>query len=244
MSDFVLSQTTISPSELVYLNGSHFATTSFLGNTILLDGETKVSLNQIAQAILLVAILANEAAGVFQLDITSKKFLFLTFENLQVASRKATHPWPEPSLESYIANSELTDIKDLVYQWLEEVSLSPNQQVIELLKAQMSERKMMNISEEKSLWLFTNKVYKLPDSTALSAAQQPLEPIQKLLSDCKQNRPGIWKHLVSDITKALQDRTKSDGGGGSDYGGGDYGGGDFGGGDFGGGDGGGGDGGG
>jgi hypothetical protein len=92
MSDFVSSQKNISPSELAFLNGTHFASQGLFYNAVLPDGKTKVSQSQIVEKILLIAILANEAVGAFKLEMTDDKFLFLTLKKLKIANRQISHP--------------------------------------------------------------------------------------------------------------------------------------------------------
>lgn len=216
MSDFISSQTSISPSELAFLNGAHFASRGLFYNAVLLDGKTKVSQSQIVEKILLVAILANEAAGVFKLAIADDKFLFITLKKLKIAKIKTSHPWPKNSIDGYIASSSMTDVGALIYHFLGEDSHNPYRDIIERLKVSMGQRDLLNISDKKVLW-WKEKVYELPKSTAIAAEKQPLESIHKLLSDCKQNRPEVWRHLINDIHKAIQGRqirNESGGGGG------------------------------
>jgi hypothetical protein len=110
----------------------------------------------------------------------------------------------------------MTDVGALIHDFIEKDSYNPYRDIIEWLKVRMGQRDLLNVTEKKVLW-WKEKVYELPESTALAAAKQPLEPIHKLLSDCKQNRSEVWRHLTNDINKAIQGRQirdESGGGGG------------------------------
>jgi hypothetical protein len=82
---------------------------------------------------------------------------------------------------------------------------------MELLKAGMAERGMLDATDEKKLKLFTVTRYTLPERTARLIKGQSVGPVKALLDNCASTRPEVWKLLESGIKKAISARTeKSD----------------------------------
>ena len=98
----------------------------------------------------------------------------------------------------------------ILYAWLREDSGSPWQTTIDLVKAGLAQRGLLQAYEEKSLKIFTVTRYALPDSTRALVAQQSTHPVQQLLSNCENYRKDVWDLLVKQIKKAIKDRTEQD----------------------------------
>ena len=210
----------LSPSELVLLNGEKFANKVMMGNTQLMHMEASVSVAQLGQAILACAILSLESNGNLQLEVRQEKALFglRKVANLYGNPTPKSVAWPEPCLESQLLQvagrlkekDGSNQVSNIIYAWLREDSGSPWQSAIERVKAGMAQRGLLQAYEEKSLKIFTITRYSLPDSTKALAAGQSIYPVQQLLSNCENYRKDIWDLLIKQIKKAIKDRTEQD----------------------------------
>lgn len=208
----------LAPSEIVLLNGEQFATKARTGNVDLLHTEASVSAEQLAQAMLAAAILANAQAGAIRLDVREKKALlgFRKVSRLYAVPDQASASWPAGCLESEVrplseqllAGGDNNEVSSVLVAWLKADSSNPWQSAIELVKAGLASRYLLDTIEEKRLKVFTTTRYELPDSTATLIAQQPIEPIQQLLQACQDNEPEMWKLLQNEIKSAIKARTE------------------------------------
>jgi len=189
-----------------------------LGNMTLLHSNEKVSLSQLGQAILMTAILASEQASALHLEVRERKAM-LGLRKVRELFAVPVNPkerLPEYSLEaSFIdlatsqAPQDKNDIYTIVYTWLREDTASPWNTVIELLKAGMAKRGMLDATEEKKLKIFTVTNYTLPERTVMLVKGQSVEPVKALLDNCARTRPEVWKMLEASIKKAVSARTES-----------------------------------
>jgi len=210
----------ISPSELVLLRGDQFAKKVMMGNIKLLHSEASVSVSQLGQAILAVAVLAAEAAGNLQLEVRQGKAMFglRKVKNLYANPTPTPVEWPEYSLEAQLPpiaerfknDQDSHEVSNLIYAWLRQDSSSPWQSTIEMVKSGLAERGLLDTSEETKLKVFTVTNYSLPQDTALLAAEQPIEPVKQLLANCENDRREIWDLLVKQIKSAIKARTEQD----------------------------------
>lgn len=208
----------LTPSEVVYLNGEMFAKRVMLGNVNLLHSNEKVSLTQLGQTILDTAILACEEAGAFRLDVRERKAM-LGLRKVRELFAVPTSPGenlPEHSLEATffelatrLAPQDKNDIYTMFYAWFREDVTSPWKTALELLKAGMAKRGMLDTTEEKRLKIFTVTHYTLPERTARLVKGQSVERVRALLENCARSRPEVWKILESSIKKAISARTES-----------------------------------
>ena len=210
----------ISPSELVLLKGDQFAKKVMMGNIKLLNSEASVSVSQLGQAILAVAVLAAEAAGNLQLEVRQGKAMFglRKVKNLYANPTPTPVEWPKYSLEAQLPpiaerfknDQESNEVSNLIYSWLRQDSSSPWQSTIEMVKSGLAERGLLDTSEETKLKVFTVTNYSLPQDTALLAAEQPIEPVKQLLANCENDRREIWDLLVKQFKSAIKARTEQD----------------------------------
>jgi len=208
----------LTPSEVVFLNGEQFAKKVMLGNMDLLHSDEKVSLTQLGQAILATAFLACEEAGAFRLEVRERKAM-LGLRKVQELFAVPSNPrenLPEHSLEATfsdlatrLAPQGNSDIYTMVYAWLREDASSPWNTAMELVKAGMAKRGMLDATEEKKLKIFTVTRYALPERTAKLVKGQSVGPVKALLDNCARARPEVWKTLESGIKKAISARTES-----------------------------------
>jgi len=210
----------ISPSELVLLKGDQFAKKVMMGNIKLLNSEASVSVSQLGQAILAVAVLAAEAAGNLQLEVRQGKAMFglRKVKNLYANPTPTPVEWPKYSLEAQLPpiaerfknDQESHEVSNLIYSWLRQDSSSPWQSTIEMIKSGLAERGLLDTSEETKLKVFTVTNYSLPQDTASLAAEQPIEPVKQLLVNCENDRREIWDLLVKQFKSAIKARTEQD----------------------------------
>jgi hypothetical protein len=208
----------LTPSELVFLNGEQFARKVTLGNVELMHSGEKVSLAQLAGAILAAAILACEQAGAIRLELKDRKAMLGLRKVRDLYAVPVANPrdnLPEGSLEAtfaelatYLAPQDKNDIYHMLYTWLRKDSMAPWNTVLELLKAAMAERGMLEAVEEKKLKIFTVTHYTLPERTTRLVKGQPAGPVKALLESCQRARPEVWKELEEGIKKAIAARTE------------------------------------
>lgn len=207
----------LAPSELVLLRGDQFARKVMLGNVRLLHTDESVSLAQLGEAILAAAFLACHEAGSIRLQVRQKKALF----GLRQVDRLCATPgdpavaWPAASLEAIIgrmvqegAADDGLEIRDLVYRWLAQDSASPWQAAVDRIQAGLAERGLLDRFDEKRLKIFTVTRYELPPATGALAAEQPLEPVRRLLDSSAEASPAVWKLLSKEIRSAISARTE------------------------------------
>ena len=208
----------LTPSELVFLNGELFAKKVTLGNLDLMHTDEKVSIAQLGGAILATAILACEQAGAFRLEVRERKAT-LGLRKVRELFAIPTSPrenLPEHSLEAtfadmatYLAQKDKNYIYNVLYTWLRQDAMSPWNTALELLKAGMAKRGLLDATEEKKLKLFKVTRYSLPERTAGLVKGQTVGPVKALLENCERARPEVWKELESAIKKAIAARTET-----------------------------------
>lgn len=208
----------LAPSELILLNGDRLAGKSRIGNVKLPQSGATVSAGDLGQIILAAAFLACEKASVIQLDVRKKKTLLglRKVDVLYVEPQKENYNWPKHSLESeiYFLTVRLKDDKDnnevanIIYEWLGENSASPWQRAVELVQSGMADRGALARIQERRLKVLKTTNYKMTVSTARLAAEQPLEPVIRLMEECQYARPYIWQLLISGMKSAINSRTE------------------------------------
>ena len=208
----------LTPSELVFLNGEQFAKKVTLGNVELMHSGEKVSLAQLGEAILAAAFLACEQAGAFRLELKDRKAMLglRKVRDLYAVPASPRENLPEGSLEAtfaelanYLAQQDKNDIYTVLYTWLRKDSMAPWNTVLELFKAGMAERGLLEATAEKKLKIFTVTHYTLPERTARLVKGQPVAPVKAMLESCQRTRPDVWKELEAGIKKAITARTES-----------------------------------
>lgn len=207
----------LTPSELVFLNGEIFAHKVTLGNVDLMHTDQKVSLAQLGEAILKAAFLACEQAEAFRLEFRERKAM-LGLRKVQALAAVPASPrvmLPEHSLEATLAElaarlapQDKNDIYTILYTWLRQDTASPWNTVLDLLKAGMARRGVLDATEEKKLKLFTVTHYSLPQRTVALLKGQPVGVVKAMLESCQRARPEVWKELEQGIKKAIAARTE------------------------------------
>ena len=208
----------LTPSELVFLNGELFAKKVTLGNLDLMHTDEKVSIAQLGGAILATAVLACEQAGAFRLEFRERKAMLglRKVRELFAVPADPSINLPEHSLEATffdlatrLAPQNKNDIYTIVHTWLRQDAITPWNTAMELIKAGMAERGILDATEEKKLKVFTVTRYTLPERTARLAKGQSAGTVKVLLDNCERTRSEVWKMLESGIKKAITARTES-----------------------------------
>lgn len=214
-----------SPSELVLLHGEEFATAEkglSAINVELLHSKAKVSTDQLGQAMLTVAFLANQQAGTIRLEIRDRKErkLFglrqVTTKALFADPGSASAEWPADSLEAqvrslvekYEADKERRYVSNLVYQLLGVDDENPCGLMIDFAKKVLKNRGLLETVKEKRLVVFTEERLALRERTAALAAQQPVAPLRQLLAEVETKQTELWKLLLAEIRHGVGRRYK------------------------------------
>lgn len=208
----------LAPSELIYLNGGQFAGKARINNIELFSGE-KVAADQLGEAMMAAAFLANEAVGAMRLEVRQKKALFgLRKVDALYAEPVAVAEWPEGSLEAQMGsiaaqlvggNKPRNEVSTILFQWMEEDAPAPWLWAAQLVREAMARRGMLETVSEKKLKVFNTTRHVLPESTATLAKEMPAAPVQTLLEACKETRPEVWKLLTKEIKSAMKRRTEA-----------------------------------
>jgi hypothetical protein len=208
----------LTPSELVFLNGEMFAKKVMVGNIELLHSSEKVSLNQLGQAILMTAFLACEQAGAFHLEVRERKAMLglRKVRELFAVPANPRQKLPENSLEAtffdlaaQMAGKDKNDVYTMVYTWLRQDVTSPWSTAMELIKAGMARRGLLDATEQKKLKIFTVTQYTLAERTPRLVKGQSVDPVRALMDNCARTHPEVWKMLDASIKKAISARTES-----------------------------------
>jgi hypothetical protein len=208
----------LTPSELIFLNGEMFAPKASLVNKVkLMHTDLGVSGPDLVQAILATAVLANQQAGAVRLESREKKVMLgLSRINALYVEPYMLVGWPANSLEATVsrlatqfqADKGNNDVENIVYALLEHKSPAPWQLVVELVKAGLAGRGLVEVETQTTLKVFASRQYSLPESTRRLAASQPVQPLQQWLSGWEKQQPETWKLLKDGIKKALERRTE------------------------------------
>ncbi|UCF67059.1 MAG: hypothetical protein JSV80_14945 [Acidobacteriota bacterium] len=209
----------LTPSEVVFLHGDEFARKATLGKLPLLHTETTVSAAELGRTILLTAFLAAEQAGEVTFETREERKLLglRRVETLLAMPAAVAGSWPEQSLEAafskltrQLADQGKNDVRTIVYEWLGEDSGVPWREVVEKLKGAMAARGLLEARKEKKMRVFSVTHYSLPEATAALRQQITLEPVRKLIEDCRQGRPRVFRLLETQLNKAIRARTDQD----------------------------------
>jgi hypothetical protein len=206
----------LAPSELILLHGEKFAReVGRLKSRIeLLHNGLKVSAEELSQAALAAAILANERAGNIVLRPgTVKSFFGLrTTATLYVASGAERILFPDYSLEARICPlieaqpGAALQVGELVYELLIQDMNDVWQWTLGLVQGGLANRNILAVEEGKRLGAFTTSRYRLPAANAEIVAAHPLDYVNAVLGETAQLRPQLWQTLHAQINKGLQRR--------------------------------------
>lgn len=210
----------LSPSELVVLHPARFAAKDTVLSTGFapITGGEKVKAAEVADALLAVAVLANQEAGVLGLEFQKKKTFFGLFSRTAFVAvpTGSSHPWPQGSLEDAIqrrlAEKGTAEASWLLHDVLEEDVQTPVLHAIGLVVRGLHQRGVLTSQETKRMKVFTSTSYSpAPEAADAIAAADP-GPVEALLSAARA-KPEFWKALHKAVGAGLglrQERDSSD----------------------------------
>lgn len=208
------TSTTLTPSELVYFHGDKFAQKVMIGNHELVHNNTKVSANQLAEAMLLTALLGNEEKGILSLEIKTSKALFgmMTTHSAQVNLLNTSNDWPDNTLESLVyqiaerlkkaKGANAVTVEDIIYNFFSEDVAWPQKNIIGMVLSGSYKRGLLLTNEK-------NNYIPYPDTLKL-LENQSVEPVQKSISTSEKSRPELHALLFKQIQSGLKKRVESD----------------------------------
>ncbi len=205
---------TFAPSELVLLHGGRFAGPgSFTqGKEELLTGAGTVAQNELAQNVLVAALLAMEQAGEIRITQEKRKAL-LGLMSKQTVVAEATGSraaWPAGSLEGELRetiNGSRPEVWDVVSRWLGNDMSSPEGYVLDRVKRGLVGRGLVQREEKRTMKIFVSHSDSLPDATRTLLAGESPDALLGLLRDGA--RGEMVDLLRKQVAKALNLRTES-----------------------------------
>ena len=206
------------PSEVVILNGEHFAPSASVFNKyeVLASGQG-VNANKLAVAAWSAALLTNEQYGLIRLtpSVNSTLFGLVKTPTLLVEPTSVQPGWPAGTLEadllqvaSRLQTTRQNNLHMIVYSWLGSDYGAPFHMVLQMVEQGLGQRGLMQEIEGRTLGIFKTKKLVLPDSTRPLIAGQSIAPVQQMLQQCEQFRPDVWKVMQKNIEKAISQRTE------------------------------------
>ena len=208
---------TLTPSEVVCLNGSKFAPKGGFGDKYQLLGEDlAVSKKQLGVQMYAAAFVAEMGSGAIRLDVREKKTMLgmKTVRQIFVETGQPGVSWPPQTLEASIgplslqlkANRASHEVKAVVASFLREDAADPWIKAIDMVRNGLAQRGLLVRSEEKRLKIFTVTKFSLPPETAALAMTQ-LGVALDLLAGFQQSQRDLWNLLTSDIEVGINSRT-------------------------------------
>ena len=196
------------PSELVLLFGDRFAAEGGMltSKEEILTSGAKVNSEKLMNAALAAAAFAVHRTGAARLEVRTGKALFglVKKETVHVVPGSAAADFPAGSVEDVLARAApgAPSLKDVLCAYIGAESSNPPARVLGLMKGVLADRGLLARDEKKTLKIFTTYEYRLPDATRAAAEAQPLETVQRILSEAEQRDPALWKAVAKAIDAA------------------------------------------
>ena len=167
---------------------------SFLASNAiaLLDRGRAADTDELALALLMAALLANEAAGILRFEASDY--------GIAVAPAGSASNWPAATLESRLQPKELKTVEALISEWLSNQSYAPWRLVIKKAKICAVVR---GFAEQKA-----GPEAPFVLTAAANAAYTTLQPdaADALLDACRTGRPELWHEIRSALGHAIDKR--------------------------------------
>lgn len=216
MADPTTAATTFAPSELVLLFGDRFAgpATMTTGKEELLSGTGTVAADDVAESVLLVALLSLEQAGLVRLEPRVKKSLFGLVKRPTVfaVATGAGRTWPvgsiEPRLLAALAGGE-ADVSDVVYRFFGEDHSSPGAGLLTMVKVALVDRGLLEREVVTKLKIITTVTFRLPDTTREMLRGESPDAALALLRAAKERGPDFLATLRKRVSNGLTRRVES-----------------------------------
>lgn len=208
MTDAVSAAVSVfAPSELVLLFGDRFTPEAGMlaSKEEILTSGVKVDNLKLLDRVVGAAVWAVHRSGAATLQVRQGKALFglMKTKKLHVVRGAVPSPFPAGSLESVIveASEQEPELEGILQSYIGAEVRDPAARVLELMKAGLSGRGLLQTEERKTMRVFTTTGYALPEATRAAAARQPLEPVQALLREAEEGEPELFKA----VNKAVND---------------------------------------
>lgn len=209
----------LTPSELVFLHAEQFSQRGWFNAPKLSHLDIKVAGPKLVQSIVTVGFLANELSNNIFLGFHSRSDIlrFITQRTLYAFRKDQENSWPLRSLEYQICalTENLEDqiggapVKHILYQWIGVTGKNPYRSVISKLEYSLGRwQKYDRIGHKVPL--------SGPGAGKLSAealdytADQPIEPVVRLLGDYTDQQPKKVQGIISATIWAFSSRTDTD----------------------------------
>jgi hypothetical protein len=201
------------PTELILLRGEKFAPRlSGIEGIKMLHADYDVSGPILAQTMLLAAILANEATGSLKVEKKIKTGIFggNNFEILLYPSGSQVM-WGNFSLEEAVSNvvimaykgNQKSDPYSLMMRLLGDETGPHWQRVIGIVEHGLLASDWLLPVKGDAQKAFSTP-YICPAKVQELVSQQPIEVVGKLLFECKNTRPLLWKTLNEQIVQVFR----------------------------------------
>ncbi|MEP7352897.1 MAG: DUF3592 domain-containing protein [Acidobacteriota bacterium] len=194
IGDFALSPL-VTPSEVVAIYATQFASQTLAGNIRVITGDAKVSAQDLLRAELKAAILAHEKAGTIRLELTDS-----LKPTLYAVLQESSFLWPTPSTEARLEFPGREALSQAIVRWLAQPSYYAWARGAEKAYIPLVLRQAARVVQTGQV-----RKYRLADQAVEAAAAQNLPVVRGLLQSCQMERPQIWDALDASISKALED---------------------------------------
>jgi len=214
----VFSDLPFTPSEYILLNADKYAPEAKgkQGHNLLCS-EGMVDGNHLAALLIVSAILVNENENALEIQIGQSKRLFRADTVSHVYLRPQGQPpnWSGYTLENTIlfiagqlvSMQDVNTVRNVTYELIREDCKEPWQKVIEVVEWGLASCNWLIPVEGEAAAAFSTP-FICPAKVRDLVLEQPEEPVKRLLSDCKQDRPELWKAMLNEIELAFSDRCK------------------------------------
>ena len=160
--------------------------------TALLDLERAADTDELALALLMAALLANEAAGILRFEASDY--------GVAAAPTGSASDWPAATLESRLQPKELKTVEALIAEWLSNQSYAPWRLVIKKAKICAVVR---GFAEQKA---GPEAPYVLTAAAGAAYTTLRSDAADALLDSCRTGRPELWYDIRSALARAIDKR--------------------------------------
>lgn len=169
--------------------------------------EEKLSLKHTAEAAFAAAFLVNAQANAIRLDVRREKKLFGLYstEVLFIEKGPNRSEWPQYSIESKIVeivNKEPAKVSDIVCMILNKKTKDADEHTLDIIKAGLRDRGLLEVEKVKYLKVLTAHEYKLPSRTQELLERISISPLREVFSNA-QRQPHVWEILVKQIRSGI-----------------------------------------
>jgi hypothetical protein len=204
----------LSPSQVTLLKGERFVRKR---GRVELPSGVRVSSRDLSERLITVAFLACASQKVFDLQVGPQQELLgvQIGSALFVEPRGRPVPWPESSLEAWLAHLALqlhaegrNRVRLLVYLLLREHSPDPWRRVMAMAQGGLTALNIVQRAEEWRSHTSRRHHVQIYPALADSIAHLPTAHIQELLDTCRSVEPQVWRTLRREVSQGIRYRRK------------------------------------